>query len=315
LPPEVSVARWLGAVVALALMAGCGSKRDPYDGDTGGLTLPGGTGGGGGGGGGGAGGGSWSETDWCSSLGDLSAVEAGHGGTPDLRETLVALSEVRYPPAVGFIDAQDDSQLQTWFFRGSDTFEGVLDGYEIAVHEGCHIWGFGSFSFDEYSYRVVDDDRIITTKRLDNFFRSEILSRHPDPASDFYASTYLEGASGAQGFNTLLDEYNAYTHSLASKYCTRDTIAGSTSARDGILTMMWYVELYLKIAREEHPADYEAILADPAHVELILAIWDRAEYWLVITEGHPELGIDDDRIAELTYAPENLDEIGRLRGL
>lgn len=300
------MSRLLVLTVVLALTA-CGSKREPWEGDTGATAL------GTGGGGGGAGTGSWSETDWCGSMDDLSGIAGSHS-SDRLRETLVAVSDARYPPAVGFIDAQDDGQLNTWFFRGTDTFEGVMDGYEVAVHEGAHIWGFGEFDFDTYSYRVVDDDRIIRTRRLDNFFRSEILTRHPDPASDFYASTYLEGRSGDQGFNTLLDEYNAYTHSLVSRYCTRDQLGGSsTSARDGILTMMWYVELYLKIAREEHPADYDAILADPAHVEVILAIWDRAEYWLDVTADHPELGIDDDRIAGLTYAPENLEEIGRLR--
>ncbi len=257
----------------------------------------------------------WSETLWCANLDDLGAVKAAHSAA-GLRDTLVGISELRYPPAVGFIDAQSDSDLEIWFFGEWDDFDSVLDGYEVAVHEGSHIWGFEYFSFDDYRYRIVDDDRIIGTQYLDNFNRSEILTRHPDPAADFYASTYLEGQSGAQGFNTLLDEYNAYTHSLVSRYCTRDALGGSSiSARDGILTMMWYVELYLAIAREEHPDDYAAILADPAHLEVILAVWDRAEFWLDITKDHPELGINDNQIEKLTYDETNLAEIERLRGL
>lgn len=254
----------------------------------------------------------WVEQDWCASLGDLSAVADAHDASR-LRETLEDLSAIRYPPALGFIDAQTDAELARWFFSGTSTFDGVMDGYEVAVHEGAHIWGFGEFSFDSYSYRVIDDTLVIETAYLDNFPRSEILARHPYPDSDFYADTYLTGSSGNQGFNTVLDEFNAYAHSLASRFCTRDYIPGSTSARDGILTFMLYVELYLKTAREDHPDDYDEILADPAHTEAILAIWDRATHWLNRSEGMTELGIDDAMIAEHVYDPVNFEEIERLR--
>lgn len=255
----------------------------------------------------------WGEPDWCADLASLEALEAAHDGSA-LRDTLLGLSDLRYPPGRGFIDAQSDGELETWFFGASDDFEAVVDGFEVAVHEGSHIWGFGRFDFDTYSYRVVDDGRIVVTVLLENFDRSEILTRHPDPASDLYAPVYLEGSSGAQGFNTLLDEYNAYTHSLVTRYCTRDALGGgSTSARDGILTMMWYVGLYLQIAREEHPDDYEAIVGDPGHVELILAVWDRAEHWLAVTAPYDELGLDDAAIAERTYDPAIVAEIERVR--
>jgi hypothetical protein len=254
----------------------------------------------------------WSEPEWCAQLGDLSAVEAAHTSAA-LRETLIGISDVRYPPAVGFIDAQSDSELSLWFFGGTDDFDDVLDGYEVAVHEGCHIWGFGQLDFSTYSYRIVDDDLVLETAWLDNFARSEILSRHPYPNADFYADTYLTGDSGAQGFNTVLDEFNAYTHSLASRYCTRDTIAGATSAKDGLLTFMLYVELYLELAEEEHPDDYAAIVGDPGHVEVILAIWDRAEHWLAKAADHPELGIDDAFISEYVYDPARLARIEALR--
>jgi hypothetical protein len=262
-----------------------------------------------GGGPGGAGfAGTWEEAIWCDDLADMSDIEAAHDPS-DIRTTVLAISERRYPPAVGFVDAQTDSELERWFSSNPD-FDQVMDGYEVAVHEGAHIWGFGSFSFDTYSYRVVDDSLIIETAYLDNFDRSEILTLHPDPGSDFYTDVYLTGSSGAQGFNTLLDEYNAYAHSLASRYCTRDYLSGSsTSARDGMLTFMFYVEAYLKIAREQHPDDYDAIVDDPAHVDLILTIWQRAEAWLDLSAAHPELDIDAARIEAWVYDPDNVAEI------
>lgn len=281
--------------LALVLLVACGPEG------TDSATAPGPTPGGG-----------WAEDGWCEDMADLSDLAASHGPAR-LRETVLELSRLRYPPAVGFVEAQTDAELERWFFAGTGTLDDVLQGYEVAVHEGCHIWGFDSFSFHSYAYRVVDDSLVVETAFLQNFDRSEILSRHPYPNDDFYADTYLTGQSGAQGFNTLLDEFNAYTHSLASRYCTRDSIQGATSARDGILTFMMYVELYLQIAREEHPGDYDAIVADAPTVEVILSVWDRAEHWLAKSEGSAELGIDDERIETHVREPARLDEIERLR--
>jgi hypothetical protein len=227
---------------------------------------------------------------------------------------LDGIATARYPIGNAFLDEQTDEQLNTWFFGGAATFDDALDGFEIAVHEGSHIWGFGHSSYTEHAYRLRLDLEIMTLE-LQNFPRSEILGMHANPSADFYADTYLTGASGAQGFNSLLDEYNAYVHSLATKYCTRDALSQgmSTSARDGALTFMYYVELYLKLARTVHADDYAEILADPNHVSLILTVWDRAEFWLAVTNATPSLGIDDDAIAAWTYAPDNVSEIDALR--
>ena len=288
---------WLGVV--LSMQTGCLFSSDPEEpAPTAGTPTPPGAG--------------WSESSWCDPLGDLSGAEAAFDGS-NLRETALSISAIRYPPGEGFIEAQSDGELALWF-GAVGAFEDVLDRYEVAVHEGSHIWGFGQLDFEHYSYRVVDDSRIIQTQWLDNFDRAEILDRHPDAGGDFYASIYLTGSMGQQGFNTLLDEYNAYAHSLVARYCTRDSLGGaSTSARDGMLTFMFYVQTYLKIAREDHPSDYEAIVADAAHVDLILSVWDRAGFWLEVTSGHSELGIDDAKIQAWVDDPDNMMEIEMLR--
>jgi hypothetical protein len=215
---------------------------------------------------------------------------------------------------VDFIEAQSDAQLLAWFTGAGDTFEGTASRFDTAVHEGSHIWGIARFDPNTQSYPVRAGLTIVT-KRLRNFARSEILSAHVDPSADRYAKTYLEGASGAQGFNSVLDEYNAYTHSLASRYCTRDLVPANTtvSARDGILTFMYYVETYLELARTKHPADYTAIAADLGHRTMITAVWDRAELWLRRSARYPRLGIDDARLRSWVYEPSRLAEIARVR--
>ena len=290
-------ARWMSALSLLGALGLCGCSGEADD------SGPAGGGGGG------------EEAAWTEALcelEDLSDLE-GSFSSLGLRGVSEAIADRRYPTGRVFIDALSDAELQTFLF-GANDLDGVLDYYEFAIHEGCHIWGFDYFTGSSYAYNIADD-LIIQTPYLDNFDRSDILDRHVDPGADFYADTYLTGSSGAQGFNTLLDEYNAYTHSLAISYCTRDQLASgaSTSARDGILTMMYYVETYLKIAREEHPEQYQEIIDDPAHVEVILTIWDRAEFWLEVTADEPGLGISDDVIETWTYDPDNYAEIEALR--
>ncbi len=248
----------------------------------------------------------------CDDTADLSDLAAAYENTPaGLRAATRGIAERRYPIGVAFVDVQSDTQLMGWF-RSRNTFADILNGFEVAVHEGGHIWDLTMIRAD-WPYRLRED-LIIRPRRLSNFNRSEILTLHANPDMDSYDEVYLRGQSGAQGFNTLLDEYVAYTHSLASRYCTRDGLQSGIriSARDGILTMMYYVELYLKIARTQHADDYAEIIGDPAHVELIRTVWQRAEFWLARTASLPQLGLRDAQIRAWTYAPENVMEIEML---
>ena len=247
--------------------------------------------------------------DEAASLADLATayVDSAEG----LRAAARGIAQRRYPIGVAFIDVQSDAQLQGWF-RARGTFADVLNGFEVAVHEGGHIWDLTMIR-TEWPYRLRDD-LVIRPRRLTNFNRSEILTLHANPDADSYDEVYLRGQSGAQGFNTLLDEYVMYTHSLASRFCTRDGLPSGQriSSRDGILTMMYYVELYLKLARTQHPDDYAAIVGDPAHVTLIRTVWQRAEFWIARSMPYPALGLRDAQIRAWTYAPENLMEIEML---
>jgi hypothetical protein len=249
----------------------------------------------------------------CDKLADVSPIEKAYlpGGR---RAAAEALATARYPTGLPFLKVQDDAALGTWFRGAPDTFEGVASRFDAAVHEGSHIWGTKRFDLRTVTY-PVRGDLTIQTRRLANFDRSAIVTRHVDPAGDSYVKIYLEGKSGAEGFNSLLDEYNAYAHSLAASYCTRDLLRPGTrvSALDGILTMRYYVETYLALARTAHPADYAAILADPGHVRMILTVWDRAELWLRRSVGVRELGIDVERLTARVYEPARLEEIAVVR--
>ena len=249
----------------------------------------------------------------CDPTADLAEVAAAYQNTPEgLRTATLGIAARRYPIGTEVINVQSDPQLQAWF-RNRATFMGVLEGFDTAVHEGTHIWDITMIGAQGWPYRVRDD-LVIRARRLTNFNRSEIVAQHVNAAMDQYVKVYLTGQSGMQGFNTLLDEYNAYAHSLASRYCTRDSLASGTriSARDGILTMMYYVEVYLRLARTNHPQDYAAIIGDPGHLQLIRTVWGRAEFWLNLSAQYPQLGLRDATIRGWVYDANNLGEIERL---
>jgi len=229
----------------------------------------------------------------CADLQDVWDLEADHRAA-DLRATVRSIVRRRYPPGVAFIDAQTDAQLAQWF-SSPDSFPVVFRETRTAVHEGAHIWGFEVLEPDVYSYRIVDDELVIATVyHHDSFGRGEVLGRHPDPDGDLYADVYLDW-TGDEGFNSLLDEFNAYVHDLAAADCTRDALGfASTSARRAVFTFQFYVETYLAIAREEHPGTYDALVEDPGTRSAILTVWDRADTWLARTEGEEALSLDEE---------------------
>jgi hypothetical protein len=137
---------------------------------------------------------------------------------------------------------------------------------------------------------------------------------------DNYADTYLDGnpddnefEGGDQGFNMLLEEAFQYVNSLATNYALADTISGSISGRDGILTHLWWVQRYLKYARDEHPQAHQFLMGDPCWRRAILTLWGRAWLYLSITEDMDSLGINHRAIEPLIEDSDLMAEIEALR--
>lgn len=141
-----------------------------------------------------------------------------------------------------------------------------------------------------------------------------------DKGCDSYAPIYLNGdptdakfESGDQGFNMLMEEVVQYINSLAEAVAFHDQIKGSTSARDGILTFLWYMERYLQMARLKYPASYKVILEDACWRNTVLTAWGRAWLYLNATEGDPKLTIKGAMLLKNAREPELMAEIQLLR--
>ena len=111
----------------------------------------------------------------------------------------------------------------------------------------------------------------------------------------------------------MLEETTQYVNSLATGFAFVDFYANSRSERDGILTFLWYVMRYLRMARLDYPQAYERISQDPCWRQSILSVWGRAWFYLDATAEMPNLGISDAELYEFVTDPELLGEIQRIR--
>lgn len=228
-----------------------------------------------------------------------------------------------------------------FFLRDRSSPQAVITQLPTAVHECAHsadlalggFTGHGYIITEALTYTCEGGD---TTERFGNTFaRSRLVDDEfygqrpacdaPGPGSgscDNYANVYLDGDpdddefdGGDQGFNSLLEETLQYVNSLATGYAIQDFYRGSRSDRDGILTFLWYLQRYLRMARLTYPDAYDHLAGDACWRETILTVWGRAWLYLETTEGMPALGIRDDAIYPLATTPVLLEEIQRLRDL
>ncbi|MCC7020142.1 MAG: hypothetical protein IT332_10330 [Ardenticatenales bacterium] len=206
-------------------------------------------------------------------------------------ETMLEILRRRYPTGHHIVTQLDDSKGKAtlWTSGRTGTFDDLVRSMELAVHEMNHQLGFQEGFIPtigkKHFYEVRADLRV-TVDVVPTYARSEIAQFITGPLENQYKSTYLTGQSGTQGFFNLLDEFNAYTHSMFTGYGLHDLFPPNqrVSHRDGLVTMMLYVELYLRQARTKHPADYAALRADPAVRDLVKLLWDRANFILDETE-------------------------------
>lgn len=214
----------------------------------------------------------------------------------------------------------------------------VIPQLSTIVHECGHFYDLGESGFSdsfyfltpEVSFTCLEGD---TTSRGGRTFarsriRDDAYSALRPPCGgasgdcDFYGDVYLDGDpddaefdGGDQGFNSVLEETVQYVNSLATSYAFNDQLSGRSSQRDGILTFLWYMGRYLRMARTDYPDAYAALSEDACWRQAILTVWGRAWLFLEITEGISTLGINDEALLELATHADMIEEIERLRAL
>lgn len=209
------------------------------------------------------------------------------------------------------------------FLGDTSSPDQVLMRLSTIVHECAHMLDNALSTFSKRTYRIRADLDFQCTRDADAPPRSLInddaySALKPD---DSYKDVYLDGDpndntfdSGDQGYDMLLEEAVQYVNSLATDWTLRDSHGPWTiTAKDGILTLLWYVERYLRMTRLEYPDTYAAITSNACWRQATLTVWGRAWMYLDRAEDERSLGIDDQEIRALVLDPDLLGEIQRLR--
>lgn len=176
-----------------------------------------------------------------------------------------------------------------WMQGQTDSFEELVERMplvvgELAKHFGKQVAndvGGSMFAL------VVRDDQTLVLPRIDTPARSEIYSKIDSSVANIY-TYYLQGPEGAGDFFDLLAELNAATHGLFTAYGVSDWLPETSSVTQGeaVLTFMMYVQVYLRHVRENHPAIYAALQAEPGIQDAVTLLWARGLFILnVANEG------------------------------
>jgi hypothetical protein len=183
-----------------------------------------------------------------------------------------------------------------------------------AVHETTHGLSTRSPARNRYGFHMPDGSIVEVQRHRDLFHRNEIGQLLEKSEHGSYYRTYLTGASGKQDLLLLLDELNAYARGVLTAARLRHLLPDnmSSSDRDGLATMMYYTQLYLKQARLQHPAVWDILAQDKTYLGLVQQLWLNAEAALGEACAQQRLGIDDGTILEKVYADEQLAELQRL---
>ncbi len=272
---------------------------------------------------------------------DISDLVASYNSSA-VEQFVRAVLARRYGVGLELVNGGDlDRDCILAFLDDTSTASNVIRGIATVVHECGHMYDHslappGSDTYvinDSLQFTAADGDT--TTRGGVTFARSRIVG---DPytslrapcngqwaqSCDYYADIYLDGNpddtafdSGDQGFNSVLEETVQYVNSLATAYAFHPELASgfSVSERDGILTFLWYVMRYLRLARLSYPSAYSHILNGDGGRwrEAILTVWGRAWLYLDATRDIAHLGLSDDAVMQLVMNADLLDEIGRLR--
>lgn len=218
----------------------------------------------------------------------------------------IALLQEHVPEGHRIVASTDD---EAFFARWLDCSSPPLFDVDVALHESVHLAG-GRIPDSPHTYTLVrlggaslevDATRIL-------FPRSEIGTYLEPPERGGYYQTYLTGPSGQQDILLVLDELNAYVHSLDALHRLTEAHpmepGARTSARDGVAVFMYYLQLMVRHADAAHPQDAQRI-REPDLATAIATVWRDAEQVLSRTCALPHLGIDDGWYLLRVYEPGN----------
>lgn len=287
---------------------------------------------------------------WSETLPTKASLSGIAFSTAKANDYLMSALEARYPLGKDMVQGGLDSTLAKQqgscidrFLTDKSSAAAVLQQAPTVVHECGHFVDLDKGSGSTSAYVVKADDPKLTftcrqgdtTSRGGKTFARSLIKTDAfynqrkacggtaKQGCDFYADVYLDGSAtnstfegGDQGYNSVLEETNQYVNSLATALAFQDQYKNAkVSERDGILTFLWYLERYLKMAREDYPTAYATISKDACWRQATLSVWDRAWFYLDAAKDMDNLSLDADTLTDLVNDATLTAEIDALRKL
>lgn len=254
--------------------------------------------------------------DAGASLADLKASYTSSGWLT----TMLKVLDRRFDTGWFVVDAmKNDPWLKNDLpsYYSMATWSGMIEAIDTACHEETHGYDFDqALKVPGKHVYFHGPAQALVVPKLDFFPRQEILSEVQTGGSvtPSYDKTYLTGTQGTYGFIFLADELTAYINGLACVTAVVDHLDQGSSFRDGVASHLYYLEVYLRVARTKHPGLYAQWKADPSWQKFVRLAWARGRYWYTEALPYPLLGSKDAPIWARVEAPENRDEIALFTG-
>ena len=239
-------------------------------------------------------------------------IVAEFGGSEHRQQVLEAVTRV-WPGGRAYLEQNIDHVTYGNFTEEDSWSENVFE-FSRLMHEMHHV------------YYGVNDGTVYLNEGLiyelgegsdaNGFPRGEIYDLIPDHfEAEGYVDIYFTGEQGQWKLNDLLDEWACYTAELPiSAIYDKYTEKGKMSIRDGTAAFAHFVQLYLRVAKEDHPEYFEEMKNDPLVVGVIRDNWLRMHYYLEMADNYENAGIDDAIYRAELYKPENLVALEELVG-
>jgi hypothetical protein len=220
-----------------------------------------------------------------------------------------ALAQLKQLSASGYriYERITDKKMFTTWILCDDRQRGLT----TAVHEAVHM-----LTEQLDAYPLIDGGEVKRIRSLEKFVRPGRIAGQ-FKASDDFVKTYLlpGGASSADDFTYLLDEFNAYVHDLNTAVQThvlapKDTRLGH---RDGMAALMSFVMAYVDYAEREDARTW-AGLHRPDVKQLVSTLWSEAERTIESSCKVPRYSVDDQSFLRHICTPSNGRALGHMLG-
>ncbi len=203
-------------------------------------------------------------------------VDQGDLSNPNSRASKLRILKQHNPAGYTVIDRLKNKQSFD-FFSGIEKGESVVDALDTGVHESLHLLDGEIEKQDAQASYFLIDQKVVDAPRMKTFHRSQVVKlMSREERSDHYVETYLEGASGAQGLDILLDELNAYAHGAWTTIDLSEGLNERHTINPGLVAMMDYTAKYLRLASEEQKNLYQQ-MRNSRYPNTIDALWSQAE--------------------------------------